>query len=337
MNVQVSAATAEEVASRVPPPGQQPLGKGFRQLASKSSDFHLTPAHQDGPATRERSAGEDGEASENGLGSEDGSLREECWSSGDGKASGADGRLLSGRAARSAGDHSRRSPRLIHLSSASPPRPRCQLNPLLWSSHYLQRTPSAAAPERKDQIYYQVSCQLKRYLRKSRKPPVVVVAESAESKLLSQAVCAFGSSPSLRDIANLVIAFPRVQERDEEGRFGGCPKRLLLAIDRYDLYGHIAMLRLRDPRDETNELLRIAHDHRGVLLVDGAGDADEGDDANGALIRLSSALRVPVVSADAGGQIDVQGLVGARGSADARGDSAQKRDLNSARTHALLA
>lgn len=322
MNVQVSAAAAEEVASRVPPLGQQPLGKHFRQLTSQSSASHLTPADRAGPAGVAAPSSEDGKRSKEGRYSEGKS------DAGDGKSNnyqspaGVVGSVAPGRAVRMAAEHSRRCSPVAHLTGAVPR----QLNALLWSPKPLRRRPPQAAPERVDHVYYRVCCQLKRHLRQLRRPPVVVVADSTECELSRQAVCIFGRSPSLREAANLVIVLPRPEQGDEEEQLAGCAKQLLLAIDRYDLYGHVALLRPRSPHDEITELLRIAHDHRGVLLVDELGDADEGSDANGSLIRLSSALRVPIVSADAEYASDVQD------------DSTQKSKLSPvARIHALLA
>lgn len=199
-----------------------------------------------------------------------------------------------------------------------------------------RRIPSA--PQRIDHVYYHVSRQLKRHLRQSRKPPVVVVADSPQSEVLHQAISAFGGSPSLRQVANLVVAFPRAEPSEVDELADGCPKQLLLAIDRYDLYGHIAILRPRNPREEMTELLRIARDRRGVLLADGSDVTRGCGGVKPSLLRLSSALRVPVISADGGAPLDGRGRPERQGASDARDDSTHNRRLGPvARIHALLA
>lgn len=335
MKIRVSAAATEEVAPRIPPLGQQPLGKGFPQLANKSSIPHLSPHDEDGPASGEASLGEEQAAGKKTKAREPRETTQQGERGRPGVSRTAGGSVVSGRAARLAGDQSQLRSAVADDSPSLPRQP----NPLQWSSGGVQRASAAAAPKRRDYIYYQVSRQLRRYLRESRKPPVVVVSESAESELLRQAVGAFGSSPSLRDVANLVISFPGVPSSDQSGRCGSCPQHLLLAIDRYDLYGHIAILRPQNSRDEVTELLRIARDRGGVLLADGTGNEEGENEARRLLMRLSSALRVPVVTADGGGSLDGQDRVERQGSPSRTRDSlTQKRKLGPvARIHALLA
>lgn len=167
------------------------------------------------------------------------------------------------------------------------------------------RVRSTVAPPRDDATYYRVSCQLRRHLRDARKPLMVVAAESADHEQLQQAITAFGGSPALQEAANLVLVLTGSPPPEADEDRGTRVKQLLLAIDRHDLYGLVALYAPQDDL-ETTELLRIGRDRRGVLL--GVASARAASQAS-PLELLASDLGIPVIDADSGDLADLCGPV----------------------------
>lgn len=105
-----------------------------------------------------------------------------------------------------------------------------------------------------------------RFLTDPRKPLIVAVARPAPKKNLATLVMAYGEDPELRSMANLaVVAGTRddLTQADETAR--GVLLELLLLMDRYDLYGHLALPK-RHGKEDVPELYRLAADRGGVLV-----------------------------------------------------------------------
>ena len=105
-----------------------------------------------------------------------------------------------------------------------------------------------------------------RWLRDPHLPLVLAISRPSPKKNLPALVEAFGRDPALRERANLAI-FPGVRDdvatTEEEAR--GVFTDLLLAADRHDLWGSIALPKTHTP-EEVPEIYRVAARRRGVFV-----------------------------------------------------------------------
>jgi sucrose-phosphate synthase len=108
--------------------------------------------------------------------------------------------------------------------------------------------------------------ELERFLNEPWKPMVVALARPDERKNLGMLVSAYAEHPHLKDIANLVVI---AGNRDDVADMELGPRQvlteLLLAIDRYDLYGRVAYPKHHRPED-VPDLYRLAARTHGVFV-----------------------------------------------------------------------
>ena len=111
-----------------------------------------------------------------------------------------------------------------------------------------------------------VAGKVDRFLRSPSLPMLLCIGRPVPGKNLEGLVRAFGEDPDLRKRANLVLVAGNRQDiadLDEESR--ATWKQLLLAIDRCDLYGHVAIPKTHDPSD-IPDLYRLAAQRRGLCV-----------------------------------------------------------------------
>lgn len=105
-----------------------------------------------------------------------------------------------------------------------------------------------------------------RWLREPHLPLVLAISRPAPKKNLPALVEAFGRDPALREQANLAI-FAGVRDdvatTEEEAK--AVYTDLLLAADRHDLWGSIALPKRHAPED-VPEIYRVAAQRRGVFV-----------------------------------------------------------------------
>lgn len=105
-----------------------------------------------------------------------------------------------------------------------------------------------------------------RWLRDPHRPLVLAISRPAPKKNLPALVEAFGRDPRLRERANLAV-FAGVREdvasSEEEAR--AVYVDLLLAADRHDLWGSIALPKRHDP-SEVPDIYRLAAQRRGLFV-----------------------------------------------------------------------
>lgn len=113
---------------------------------------------------------------------------------------------------------------------------------------------------------HRIDAELRRFLRRPECPMILALSRPDERKNISRLVEAYGSSEELRARANLVIV---AGNRDDLADFDAGSRRvmtgLLLLIDRYDLYGHVAYPKHHHP-DDVPRLFRLAAASGGVFV-----------------------------------------------------------------------
>ena len=144
-------------------------------------------------------------------------------------------------------------------------------------------------------IYERIS----RFLADPKKPWILALSRPDERKNLHTLVEAYGGSPTLRSLANLVVV---AGSRDEIQAMDRGPKGvlndLLLRIDSHDLYGNVAYPKQHDP-DEVPEIYREAARSRGVFVNPALTEPF------GLTLLEAAASGLPVVATDDGGPRDI--------------------------------
>lgn len=138
-----------------------------------------------------------------------------------------------------------------------------------------------------------------RFFSEARKPLVLAIARPAPKKNIVGLIEAFGRDPILRKMANLaIVAGSRddIQGQEEPGR--EVLTQILLAIDRHDLWGHVAIPKRHLPED-VPMLYRVAAS-RGGLFVNPALT-----EPFGLTLLEAAASGLPVVATADGGPRDI--------------------------------
>ncbi len=152
-------------------------------------------------------------------------------------------------------------------------------------------------PERRPHI----AAEIGRFLRDPRKPIILALSRPDERKNIATLLRAYGENPDLRALANLVIvAGNREDIRTMERGPSGVLTELLLAIDRYDLYGSVAYPKHHESND-VPDLYRLAAKTRGVFINPALTEPF------GLTLIEAAASGLPIVATEDGGPIDIVG------------------------------
>jgi len=141
--------------------------------------------------------------------------------------------------------------------------------------------------------------QVDRFLDDPEKPMILAISRAARVKNLSALVEAFGNDAELQELANLVLI---LGNRDDIQRMEDNPRgvltELLLALDRHDLYGRVALPK-RHRAEDVPELYRLAFRRRGVFVNPGLTEMF------GLTLIEAAASGVPIVATRHGGPPDI--------------------------------
>ncbi|MHB8952317.1 MAG: HAD family hydrolase [Pirellulaceae bacterium] len=144
-----------------------------------------------------------------------------------------------------------------------------------------------------------IAKELKRFLTQPKKPIILALSRPDPKKNIVSLIEAYGESPALRQAANLVIvAGNRDDILDMENVAKAVLNEILLAIDRYDLYGKVAYPKHHKP-DEVAHLYRRAAATRGVFVNPALTEPF------GLTLIEAAACGLPIVATEDGGPIDI--------------------------------
>lgn len=177
-----------------------------------------------------------------------------------------------------------------------------------YSSEYMRVIPpgmdvSRFAPPWEAQVPEDapVVAEVRRFLRDPQRPLIFAMSRADERKNIHSLVQAFGEDDWLREHANLlIVAGNRDEIRSMERGASRVLKRLLLDIDRYDLYGICAYPK-HHGSDDVPLLYRLAAKRAGVFVNPALTEPF------GLTLLEAAASGVPVVATEDGGPRDILG------------------------------
>lgn len=138
-----------------------------------------------------------------------------------------------------------------------------------------------------------------RSLVEPRKPLILAICRPEMRKNLDALVAAYGSSAALHERANLaIVAGNRDDIRKLDGAQTEVMTNLLLDIDRYDLWGKVALPKHHKPGDVA-EFYRLAAQRRGIFVNPALTEPF------GLTLIEAAASGLPVVATEDGGPRDI--------------------------------
>lgn len=146
-----------------------------------------------------------------------------------------------------------------------------------------------------------MAAELRRFLREPDKPIILALSRPDPRKNIAALVTAYGESPRLQELANLVIVAGNrddIQELPEGSR--EVLTELLVLMDRYDLYGKVAMPK-HHTADDVPLLYRLAAASGGVFVNPALTEPF------GLTLIEAAASGLPIVATEDGGPQDIVG------------------------------
>lgn len=166
--------------------------------------------------------------------------------------------------------------------------------------YYYDDDPNFVRDEEQLQAAHRVRAEISRFVTHPEKPIILAISRPDRRKNISALVEAYGSDPELRSLANLAIfAGVRrdIEQMDDNER--EVLTELLLLMDRFDLYGKLALPKKHDPDTDIPELYRIAARGGGVFINPALVENF------GITLIESAACGLPIVSTNFGGPNDI--------------------------------
>ncbi len=174
------------------------------------------------------------------------------------------------------------------------------INNDLFYPFYRFDMPSYKMTIEQEQAVYRVNSDIDRFLFHPEKPLILSIGRADKRKNFESIIQSFGLDKELQAMANLAI-FAGVrkditQMPDEEKDI---LTNLLLLLDKYDLYGKMAIPKKNDPKLDVPEIYRLAARKKGVFI-----NATPGENF-GLTIVEAAACGLPIVASPSGGPKEI--------------------------------
>lgn len=142
--------------------------------------------------------------------------------------------------------------------------------------------------------------ELHRFWSQPEKPFILVLCRPDQRKNIAGLIEAYGTNPELQAIANLaVFAGIRQNIAKMEENERDVLTEMLLQMDRFDLYGKLAIPKKHDFATEVPSLYRLCAESRGVFVNPALVEPF------GLTLIEASACGVPIVATKEGGPVDI--------------------------------
>jgi sucrose-phosphate synthase len=150
------------------------------------------------------------------------------------------------------------------------------------------------------QARHKMTHELSRFLSNPGKPMILAICRPDSKKNIQGLVTAFGRHKELQALANLAIfAGIRKDIDNMDDNESNVLTELLLLMDKYDLYGKMAIPKKHDPNYEVPELYRMAAGSKGVFVNSAFNEPF------GLTMIEAAASGVPIVGPDDGGPVEI--------------------------------
>lgn len=150
-----------------------------------------------------------------------------------------------------------------------------------------------------DEFKSDIAREAGRFWANSDKPIILALSRPDPRKNIVALIEAYGESPALQEAANLlIIAGNRNDIEEMESVSRSLLTSVLLAIDKYDLYGKVAYPKQHRP-DQVAELYRLAAWSRGVFINPALTEPF------GLTLIEAAASGLPIVATEDGGPVDI--------------------------------
>ncbi len=144
-----------------------------------------------------------------------------------------------------------------------------------------------------------IADEIARFLRHPQRPMILALSRPDERKNVETLLRAYGEHPRLRDMANLVIVLGNRDDiRTLDSGARGVLTSVLLLIDRYDLYGAMALPKHHQP-DDVPELYRLATRSKGIFVNPALTEPF------GLTLIEAAASGIPILATQDGGPRDI--------------------------------
>lgn len=176
------------------------------------------------------------------------------------------------------------------------------INTDIFYPYYRLEMPSFAMTIEQEQALHRINSEIERFLFNSEKPLILSIGRADKRKNFETLITSYGQDKELQAIANLAI-FAGVRKdisqmpEDEKEIL----TNLLLLMDKYDLYGKMALPKKNDPAREVPEIYRFAARKKGVFV-----NATPGENF-GLTIIEAAACGLPIVASPTGGPKEIIG------------------------------
>ncbi|HKI60247.1 MAG TPA: HAD-IIB family hydrolase, partial [Mariprofundaceae bacterium] len=152
-----------------------------------------------------------------------------------------------------------------------------------------------------DESKSHIAKQLRRFLIDPERPIILALSRPDPRKNITKLVEAYGQSPKLQELANLVvIAGNRDDISDMDAGAQEVLTSILLTIDLYDLYGKVAFPK-HHKADEVSQLYRLTALSKGIFINPALTEPF------GLTLIEAAACGAPIVATEDGGPIDIIG------------------------------
>lgn len=174
------------------------------------------------------------------------------------------------------------------------------VNTELFYPFYRQDMPAFKMTLEQEQALYRVNSEIERFLFNPAKPLILSIGRADKRKNFETIIQAFGQDKELQAMANLAIFagvrkdITQMQPEEQE-----LLTNLLLLLDKYDLYGKMAIPKKNDPNREVPEIYRVAARKKGVFV-----NATPGENFGLTLVE-AAACGLPVVASPTGGPKEI--------------------------------
>ncbi len=160
--------------------------------------------------------------------------------------------------------------------------------------------PSFKMSIEQEQAHYRVNSDIERFLFNPAKPLILSIGRADKRKNFETIIQSFGQDKELQAMANLAIYagvrkdISKMPEAEQD-----ILTNLLLLLDKYDLYGRMAIPKKNDPKLDVPEIYRIAARKKGVFV-----NATPGENF-GLTIVEAAACGLPVIASPTGGPKEI--------------------------------